>query len=242
MKSALALMSLAAAALPAAASAQTSVTIAEKAPIVTLNVTETVEAAPDQATIGTGVQTRAPTAAQAMRDNAAKMDKLIVALAKAGIAKADIQTSGINLSAQYDYSDRAGQPAGPRFIGYEAMNQLNVKVRDIRKVGTLLDTLVTAGATNVNGPAFTIGDPAPMLQQARAQALKSANAQADFYAQAAGYRSARLVSISESNSGGHPPVPMVATRFKADAAQATPVEPGQVGSSVNLTVQYALER
>lgn len=242
MKSALALMSLAAAALPVAASAQTSVTIAEKAPIVTLNVTETVEAAPDQATIGTGLQTRAPTAAQAMRDNAAKMDKLIAALAKAGIAKADIQTSGINLSAQYDYSDRAGQPDGPRFIGYEAMNQLNVKVRDIRKVGTLLDTLVTAGATNVNGPAFTIGDPAPMLQQARAQALKSANAQADFYAQAAGYRSARLVSISESNSGGHPPVPMVATRFKADAAQATPVEPGQVGSSVNLTVQYALER
>ena len=242
MKSALALMSLAAAALPVAASAQTSVTIAEKAPIVTLNVTETVEAAPDQATIGTGLQTRAPTAAQAMRDNAAKMDKLIAALAKAGIAKADIQTSGINLSAQYDYSDRAGQPAGPRFIGYEAMNQLNVKVRDIRKVGTQLDTLVTTGATNVSGPAFTIGDPAPMLQQARAQALKSANAQADFYAQAAGYRSARLVSISESNSGGHPPVPMVATRFKADAAQATPVEPGQVGSSVNLTVQYALER
>lgn len=241
MKSALALMSLAAA-MPVAAVGQTSVTIAEKAPIVTLNVTETVEAAPDQATIGTGVQTRAPTAAQAMRDNAAKMDKLVAALAKSGIAKADIQTSGINLNAQYDYNNRAGQPAGPRFIGYEAMNQLNVKVRDIKKVGPLLDTLVTAGATNVSGPSFTIGDPSPMLMQARAAALKSANAQADFYAQTAGYRSARLVSISESNSGGRPPIPMMAARFKDEAAQATPVEPGQVGSSVNLTVQYALER
>ncbi|HKY80348.1 MAG TPA: SIMPL domain-containing protein, partial [Sphingobium sp.] len=126
MKPALAILTLAAAALPVAAMAQTSVTIAEKAPIVTLNVTETVEAAPDQATVGTGVQTRAPTAAQAMRDNAAKMDKLIAALAKAGIAKADIQTSGINLNAQYDYSNRDGQPAGPRFIGYEATNQVNV--------------------------------------------------------------------------------------------------------------------
>lgn len=241
MKSALALMALAAA-VPATAMAQTSVTIAEKAPIVTLNVTETVEAAPDVATIGTGVQTRAPTAAQAMRDNAAKMDKLVAALAKAGIAKSDIQTSGINLNAQYDYSDRAGQPTGPRFIGYEATNQLNVKVRDIKKVGTLLDTLVTAGATNVNGPSFSINDPSPMLTQARAAALKQANAQADFYAQAAGYRSARLVSISESNSGGHPPIPLAANRFKAEVAQATPVEPGQVGSSVNLTVQYALER
>lgn len=242
MKSALALMALGAAALPAAAIAQTNVTIAETAPVVTLNVTETVEATPDQATVGTGVQTRAPTAAQAMRDNAGKMEALIAALAKAGIPKKDIQTSGINLSAQYDYSDRPGQPAGPRFIGYEASNQLSIKLRDIRKVGTLLDTMVEAGATNVNGPSFSISDPEPMLAQARAAALKRAKAQADFYAQAAGYRSARLVSIAESNSGGQPPMPMMTARFKDAAQAATPVEPGQVGSSVNLTVQYALER
>jgi uncharacterized protein YggE len=242
MKSALAMMALAATSLPAAAIAQTSVTIAETAPVVTLNVTETVEAAPDQAVVGTGVQTRAPTATQAMRDNAAKMDRLIATLANAGIPKKDIQTSGINLSAQYDYSNRDGQPAGPRFIGYEASNQLTIKLHDVKKVGPLLDTLVEAGATNVNGPSFSIENPAPMLAQARAAALKSAKAQADFYAQAAGYRSARLVSISESNSGGNPPVPMMAQRFKADAAEATPVEPGQVGSSVTLTVQYALER
>jgi uncharacterized protein YggE len=170
------------------------------------------------------------------------MDRLIATLAKAGIPKKDIQTSGINLSAQYDYSNRDGQPAGPRFIGYEASNQLTIKLHDVKKVGPLLDTLVEAGATNVNGPSFSIENPAPMLAQARAAALKSAKAQADFYAQAAGYRSARLVSISESNSGGNPPVPMMAQRFKADAAEATPVEPGQVGSSVTLTVQYALER
>ncbi|ANI76976.1 MULTISPECIES: SIMPL domain-containing protein [Sphingobium] len=242
MKSAFAMMALAAASLPAAAIAQTSVTIAETAPVVTLNVTETVEAAPDRAVVGTGVQTRAPTATQAMRDNAAKMDRLIATLAKAGIAKKDIQTSGINLSAQYDYSNREGQPAGPRFIGYEASNQLTIKLHDIKKVGPLLDTLVEAGATNVNGPSFSIENPAPMLAQARAAALKSAKSQADFYAQAAGYRSARLISISESNSGGNPPMPMLAARFKADAEQATPVEPGQVGSSVTLTVQYALER
>ncbi|MBB3981772.1 hypothetical protein GGR44_001431 [Sphingobium fontiphilum] len=243
MKSALPLMALAAAALPTLAAAQTSVTIAETAPVLTLNVTESVEAAPDMATVGTGVQTRAPTATEAMRDNAAKMDALIATLAKAGIAKKDIQTSGINLSAQYDYSDRPGQPAGPRFIGYEASNQISIIVRDIRKVGVLLDTLVEAGATNVSGPSFSISDTAPMLQQARGAALKSARAQADFYAQAAGYKSARLVSISESNSGGMPPMPMMTARFKAEAAAApTPVEPGQVASSVNLTVQYALEQ
>ena len=181
MKSALALMAAAAAvSIPAMAVAQTNVTIAETAPVVTLNVTETVEAAPDQVVVGTGVQTRAPTAAQAMRDNAVKMDRLIATLAKAGIPKKDIQTSGINLSAQYDYSNQNGQPAGPRFIGYEASNQLTIKLRDIKKTGQLLDTLVEAGATNVNGPSFSIEDPTPMLAQARGAALKSAKAQADF--------------------------------------------------------------
>jgi len=103
--------------------------------------------------------------------------------------------------------------------------------------------MVAAGATNINGPTFAIDNPAPMLAQARGAALKSAKAQADFYAQAAGYRTARLLSIAESNSGGQPPMPMLqSARFKADAAAATPVEPGQVSASVTLTVQYALEK
>ncbi len=243
MKSALAMMALASASLPVAALAQTSVTIAETAPVVTLTVTQSVEGAPDIANVGTGVQTRAQTAQAAMQDNATKTTALIAALTKAGIAKADIQTSGINLNAQYDYSNRDGQPSGPRFIGYEASNQLSVKLRDIKKVGNLLDTMVAAGATNINGPSFSIENPAPMLVQARGQAMKDAKAQADFYAQAAGYRSARLVSISEGNSGGNPPMPMMAVaRFKADAAPVTPVEPGQVSASVTLTVQYALEK
>jgi uncharacterized protein YggE len=238
MKSAFALMALGAAALPMAALAQTSVTIAETAPVVTLNVTESVESAPDVATVGTGVQTRAQTAQAAMQQNAAHTEKLIAALAKAGIAKKDIQTSGINLNAQYDYNNNNGQSSTPRFIGYEASNQLTVKLRDIKRVGASLDAMVAAGATNLFGPSFSIDDPSPLL----VQALKSAKAQADFYAQAAGYRSARLVSISESNSGGHPPMPMMVRSFKADAAPATPVEPGQVSASVTLSVQYALEK
>lgn len=244
MKSALALMALGAAALPIAALAQTSVTIAETAPVVTLTVTESVEAAPDVATVGTGVQTTAPTAQQAMQQNAVKTEKLIAALAKAGIAKKDIQTSGINLNAQYDYSNRDGQPAGPRFLGYEASNQLTVKLRDIKRVGPSLDAMVAAGATNINGPSFSIDDPSALLVQARGQAMKTAKAQADFYAQTAGFRSARLVSIAENNSGGRPPMPIMATaRFKGEAMAAdTPVEPGQVSASVTLTVQYALEK
>ena len=243
MKSTLALIALAASALPVAAIAQTSVTIAETAPVVTLNVTESVEATPNIATVGTGVQSRAKTAQQAMQDNAAKTEKLIAALAKAGIAKKDIQTSGINLNAQYDYNQQPGQPAEPRFLGYEASNQLSVKLRDIKRVGSLLDAMVAAGATNVNGPSFAVDDPTAMIAQARGQAIRSAKTQADYYAQAAGFHTARLISIAESNSGGQPPMPMLqSARFKSDSMATTPVEPGQVSASVTLTVQYALEK
>jgi uncharacterized protein YggE len=243
MKSAFALMALAASALPVAAVAQTSVTLAETAPVVTLNVTETVEAAPDMATVGTGVQTRAMTAAQAMGDNATQMTSLINALTKAGIARKDIQTSGINLSPQYDYNGRNpdGSQSPPKFTGYEASNQLTVKLRDIKSVGPMLDKMVAAGATNLSGPTFTISDPTPMIAQARLAALKTAKQQADIYTQATGYRSARLLSIAENSSSGRPPMPMMAMRMKAEMAD-TPVEPGQVSSAVTLTVQYALDK
>jgi len=232
--------------VPAIASAQAQgpvPMVPATGPVLSLTVNESIESVPDMATINTGVQTRALAAKDAMAQNATQMDKLVAALVKGGIARKDIQTSGINLSAQYDYSNRDGQPEGPRFIGYEASNQLTVKLRDIKKVGASLDAFVAAGATNINGPSFSIEDPSPLIQQARGTALKSAKAQADFYAQAAGYRTARLISIAESNSGGQPPMPMMqSARFKADAAPVTPVEPGQVSASVTLTVQYALEK
>jgi uncharacterized protein YggE len=244
MKSAFALMALTASSLPVVAVAQTSVTLAETAPVVTLNITETVESAPDMATVGTGVQSRAMTAAQAMADNATQMTSLINALTKAGIARKDIQTSGINLSPQYDYSGRNpdGTQSPPKFMGYEASNQLTVKLRDIKTVGSLLDKMVAAGATNLSGPTFTIADPTPLVVQARAAALKSARQQADFYAQSTGYRSARLLSIAENSSPDRPPMPMMAMRMKGEMAADTPVEPGQVSSAVTLTVQYALEK
>lgn len=209
-------------------------------PVLSLSVTESVDSAPDIATINTGVQTRAQTARDAMAANAAQMDKLIAALVKAGIERKDIQTSGINLNPQYDYSNRTEQQSGPRFLGYEASNQLTVKIRKIDKAGELVDTMVGAGATNINGPSFGIDSPDKLLDQARTAALKTAQARANLYAQATGYRSARLIGISEGG-GYSPPMPMIAVRMEA-AQSATKIEPGQISTSISLNVQYMLER
>ena len=208
-------------------------------PVVSLSVTETVDSTPDMATVGTGVQTRALTAREAMRLNAQAMDKLIAAILKSGVARKDIQTSGINLSPQYDYSNQA-PGKGPRFIGYEASNQLTVKLRKIETVGDIIDTMVAAGATNINGPSFGIADDAPLVKQAREKAIRSAGERAQFYAAQTGYRGARLISISESGDFVRPPMPMM--RAMAAEAASTKVEPGQLTTSVTLSFQYVLEK
>jgi uncharacterized protein YggE len=209
-------------------------------PLLNFTAEASIESAPDMATVNTGVQTRSMSAKDAMAQNATAMDKLIAALLKGGVARQDIQTSGINLSPQYDYSNRTdGQP--PRFVGYEASNQLTVKVRKLDKAGELVDAMVTAGATNINGPAFGITDPAKLLDEARLKALKTAQERATLYAQAAGYRSAKLISVSEG--GGYaPPMPMMAMRMEAASAPDTKIEPGRISTSISLSVQYMLER
>lgn len=234
---------LAAAALPlgaAAAQAQMAPAVTPvTGPVVSLSVTESVESAPDMATVGTGVQTRALTAKEAMSLNATAMDKLVAAILKAGIERKDIQTSGITLNPQYDYSNRT-EGQGPKFLGYEASNQLTVKIRKIAAAGDIVDRMVGAGATNINGPSFGIADDSGLLRTAREKAIKTAQDRAGFYAQAAGYRTVRLLSISEN---GDMPRPMPMAMMRADSAMAkTNIEPGQLSTSVTLSFQYALEK
>lgn len=209
-------------------------------PVVSLSVNEEVRSKPDMATVGTGVQTRAMTAQEAMRLNAQQMEKLIAAVLKSGIERKDVQTSGINLSPQYDYSNRDGQ-SQPRFLGYEASNQVTVVVRKIDDVGTVIDRMVGAGATNVNGPSFGIADDTALLRQAREKAIRTGAERAQFYAQQTGYRSARLLSISETGNFAPPvPMPMMVRAMAAEAK--TPVEPGEMASGVSLSFQYMLEK
>lgn len=231
------------AATPAIAQPMAAATAATAAqgPILSFSVSQEVRSRPDQASVGAGVTTTAPTAVEAMRLNAAAMDKLIAAAKKAGIKAEDIQTSGISLSPQYDYSNRDGQP--PRFVGYQVSNSVRATTPKIDAIGPLLDTLVAAGGTNIEGPWFAMKDPDAQLVGARGAAIKAAEAKAADYARLAGYRGAELVSISEGGfSGPQPPVPMVRLQAMDAAGKATPVEPGQVGNTLVLSFQYRLVR
>ena len=202
----------------------TVTTATTEGPILSFSVSEEVRSRPDQATVGAGVTTTAPTAVEAMRLNAAAMDKLIAAAKARGIKAEDIQTSGISLSPQYDYNNRSdGQP--PRFLGYQVSNSVRATTPKIEDIGPLLDALVAAGGTNIDGPWFAMKDPDAQLVGVRGAAIKAAEAKAADYAKLAGYRAAELVSISEGGAVGGP-VPMPRVQMMAAEAKSTPVEPG----------------
>ena len=211
-------------------------------PILTFSVSEEVRSRPDQASVGAGVTTTAPTAVESMRANATAMDKLIAAAKARGIKAEDIQTSGISLSPQYDYNNRTdGQP--PRFLGYQVSNSVRATTSNIADIGPLLDALVVAGGTNIDGPSFGMKNPDAQLVGARGTVIKAAEAKAQDYARLAGFRGVELVSISEGGGfGPNPPMPMVRMAMDAGAPKATPVEPGQVGNTLTLNFQYRLVR
>ena len=192
---------------------------------------------PDVANISTGVVTQAPDANAAMRANAEQMDKVMKAIRAAGIAERDIQTSGINLNPQYNYRDNAP----PTITGYQASNTVSVTVRDLAKLGKVLDTLVEQGANQVNGPSFEVDKPDEAYDEARVGALKKAQARARTYADALGLKVRRIVSISEGGSSMPRPMPMV-RMMAADAGMAkeTSASPGETTLSVNLDVVFEL--
>lgn len=206
-----------------------------------LNVSAQAEAsrAPDVATLSAGVVTQAVDGNAAMRQNAEQMAKVVAAIKAAGIADKDVQTSGISLNPQYRYVENEA----PKITGYQASNTVSLKVRDIAKLGKVLDALASVGANQINGPSFEIDQPEPVYDEARLAALKKAQARAETYAKALGLKVRRIVSISEGSGGFRPPMQMEFARANAKGmADSTPVSPGETTLSVSLDVVFELGR
>ena len=192
---------------------------------------------PDVAEIGAGVVTQATDASAAMAENARRMTAVIAALKSAGVAERDIRTSSLNLSPQYRYDN--DKP--PVLTGYQANNRVNVRFRDMARVGRIVDALVAQGANQVDGPNLVVDKPDAALDEARNSAVAKARARATLYANAAGLRVKRIISISESQGDViRPPMPMMMMRDKAAAAN-TPVSAGEQVLAVTLTVTFELE-
>lgn len=195
-----------------------------------------VEGRPDMATINLGVQTEAQTAQAAVQANAQRMTALLAALRRAGIAERDIQTSNVSVNPQQQYRDN--QP--PIVTGYQANNTVTAKIRAIDTVGRVIDATVAAGGNTVNGVYFSYQNPDAQMDAARRNAIQEARRRAEIYASALNMHVTRVVAVSEGG-GYSPPVPMPMMRMAAQAdAAPTPVEPGQVETTANVSVTFEL--
>lgn len=229
-------------ALPAAAQSQVGQpSIAASSTLLSLTAQGKSTRVPDLAVFNAGVVTQGLTASEALSANSTAMNRVISTLKKAGIADKDIQTSQISLNPVYsqpEYGPNGMPRQEPRITGYQAVNSVTIRSRNVTGFGKVLDALVASGANQVNGPSFQIAEPAAALDEARLDAMKDARARAELYARAAGLRVVRIVSISESG-GVAPPQPVYMRAMKADAAP-TPIAVGEVEAEVNLSVQFEL--
>ncbi|HUE79168.1 MAG TPA: SIMPL domain-containing protein [Sphingomicrobium sp.] len=235
----LAALALGSAAVPVSAFAQATAQFAQTISGTRLDVSATGEVSriPDVAIITAGVMTRSQSATGAIAENAARMERVRDALKRAGIPDRDIQTTNLSLNPEYRYQDN--QP--PQLTGYTASNQVNVRFRDIRNTGRILDALVAEGANQINGPNLTIDKPEAALDEARTAAIAAGRARAELYARALGMRVVRLLSVSEGSGYSVPP-PMPIMRAEARSAMAadTKIDPGEQQLQATVAMSFEL--
>ena len=196
-----------------------------------------VRAAPDFARATLGVTTTGKTAGEAMAANAKAANALVSLIKAEGVAPADIQTSDVSVSPMFSQSS-PGQTTAPTITGYSVSNDVTVMVRDIPRLGALLDKAVAAGANSVYGIGFGHNDPSALLDKARPLAVADARRKAEIYAGAGGARIGRLMVLTEE---GGPQAPVAFSRaYAAGGAAPTPIEAGEDKLTVTVTARFEL--
>lgn len=204
-------------------------------PAITVSGEASVTAPPDLAQIDAGVASDAKTAREAAEANNAAMAKVLQALKGAGIADKDYQTSRLSIQPQYA-QNRPGQPT---VTGYRASNRVTIKVHDVSKVASVIDTLVGAGANDVGNIYFSVAEPSKLLDQAREKAVADARRKAEIYAKAAGVTLGQPLNIAED--GAPAPVFRAKTFAAPMAATPTPVAQGEETLSITVNVTWAIK-
>lgn len=210
-------------------------------PLRTLSVNGTGQAnlVPDIAYIYVGVHTEKPSAAEAVAENNTQTQAMIQALRDFGIAAADIRTTNFSIWPMDKYDPASGLPTGEKT--YAVDNTVYVTVRELDTLGDLLDTVIAAGANTVNSIQFDVADKAKALEQARADAVKNAEAQAQALANSAGVTLGEIQTISFFDSPVYPVFDGRGMGGNAVAEAAVPIQPGQLTFTVTVSVSYAIK-
>jgi len=209
----------------------------DKTRTITLTGTGSVKARPDIVHISTGVSSDAKTADAALSANTAAMTRVVSRLKTMGLEAKDIQTTNFSVQPRYRHF-KDGQP--PAVIGYRVINSVRITVREISRLGAILDKVVTLGSNQIGGILFSVSNAEELKDAARRNAMADAIRKAEIYVAAAGARLGQVKNISESFTSG-PPQPVFArTAMRAEAA-SVPIEAGEQSLEVRVNVTWELE-
>lgn len=200
---------------------------------ITASGTGSLWLAPDLATVSAGIDSNASTATEALAKNNQTYDQIVVALRELGIARNDIALLSYNVS--YNPPPQLASPNPGERYGYTVSRAFLVKVRDIGKTGNVTDACVGAGATTINGVAFSLGNPEAGRAQAIAAAVADARRNADVLARAAGLHVVGIKSVELLNASTYGPGPQMLARAPA---KSTAFDQGNVNVEASVTVVF----
>jgi uncharacterized protein YggE len=192
-----------------------------------------VDAEPDLASVSIGAIVEADTAKEALGRSSTLMAKLIDGLKALGIAAKDIQTTAINIEPRYTQA-KDGRPTA--LAGYRLINRVHLTVREVKRLGEILDGAIGLGANQINGIGFDVSNAETLVDDARRLAIANARRRAELYAAAAGAQLGSVLTISETSNANSKALPMA----RAAAGGATPIEAGTRTLTVDVHVTYAL--
>jgi len=192
---------------------------------ITVTGTAGVEARHDRAVVHLGVAAEAATAAEAMAVLESRVRAVTGALRGRGLGDADIRTTNLSV----------GQPYGPSGTpsGYVASSETAATIRELEAVGAVLDAVITAGATRLDGLSMELSDDSGPYAEALVLAIEAARAKAEVLARAAGLVLGEILAVTEGSGGAH-------TVMWAEArSPGMPVEPGRAMVTATVTVRFA---
>ena len=208
---------------------------------ITVTGSATVSTDAESAVVALGVTTSAAEASEASAKNAVAIDTLIKALMEFGIGKEDISTSYYYLNPVYNYEQR-NEDGSYTLVGYSVSNNLSVRVRDIEKVGNVIDLALSNGANSCDGISFTADHAIEAQDQALEEAVKEACRRAELAAKACGRELGDVITLDESSSNGG--LAVNSMRFAAVAEAASGAADTQIlsnGLSFTATVRMTFE-
>jgi len=192
---------------------------------------------PNIAEIRIGVITDGKDLKNLQQENSNKMNKIINFLKEQGIETKDIKTENYSITPKYDYKTSPYQ-----IVGYTINQNLVVKVRDLTKIGEILEGAVQNGANNVSGPNFTIDEPEVYLAKAREKAILDAKEKAERIAKVAGFKLGKIVSISEYSAPQPIPLYLKSISIGGGETETIPqIEPGSQEIKVQVNITFEIK-